>query len=126
MKKSILAILLLCVMTAFCIFSVIYTDSVCKKTEHQLREAETQCILNNFDSGLEKAEQARETWKKHECFLGVALRHTESDDVDILFPPLLEAIRQEDLNEFMLRNREMTATIRHLARAEMPYLFNIL
>ena len=56
----------------------------------------------------------------------MALRHTEADDIGILFPGLIEAAGQKDQGEFLLRVRELKANLRHLGRMELPYLFNVL
>ena len=126
MKKiamSLITILLIC---SICIYSVHRVDKICREASGLLRQAETQCILGNYEGAKEIVRLSQAHWQKNENFLGIALRHTESDDVDILYPSLLEACSQEDSQEFLQRNLELIAVFKQLSRMEMPYLFNIL
>lgn len=126
MKKLTAALVLLAAMMGFCLWSTWRVDTLCAKSTSLLEQAETRCALGDFDGALELVYASRRNWDCHEGFFGVALRHTESDDIGILFPPLLETCRQRDANEFFRQNQELIATLRHLSRAELPYYFNIL
>lgn len=126
MKKIILSISLLVVITGFCIFATWYTRSICDDTIALLEQSETEIGLGRYDEAYETVFSAQRLWNQHEDFLGLALRHTESDDVDILFPVLKNTCLQKDQSEFLYRNREMTAMLKHLYKAEYPCFYNIL
>lgn len=126
MKKFILPGLLLILMIIFCVWSTWRADWLCANAAELLEKAGVRCELGDYDGAKELVGEAKQSWDAHEGFFGIALRHTESDDIDILFPPLLETCRQEDAKEFSRRNLELIATFRHLSRAEIPYYFNIL
>ena len=126
MKKMILPLVLLAVMVAFCGWSAWRADQLCNESAELLEKAGARCEQGDFDGAESLVHEAKDCWDDHEGFFGIALRHTESDDIDILFPPLLESCRQEDEEEFSRRNLELIATFRHLSRAELPYYFNIL
>lgn len=126
MKKFILPTLLLILMVAFCVWATWRADQLCDQSAELLEKAGARCAQGDFDGAEALVYEAKACWDDHEGFFGIALRHTESDDVDILFPPLLETCRQEDEEEFSRRNLELIATFRHLSRAELPYYFNIL
>lgn len=126
MKKFILPILLLLLMVSFCVWATWRADELCNQSAQLLEQAGARCIQGDFHGAEDLVQEAKNCWDQHEGFFGVALRHTESDDVDILFPPLLETCRQQDAEEFTRRNLELIATFHHLSRAEMPYYFNIL
>ena len=126
MKKLILPIVLLVFMVIFCVWATWRADQLCTESVVLLEKAGKQCEQGDFDGAKRLVKKSKKTWDDHEGFFGIALRHTESDDIDILFPPLLEACRQENTEEFLERNLELIATFRHLSRAEQPYYFNIL
>lgn len=126
MKKFILPILILLLMVSFCVWATWRADELCNQSAQLLEQAGARCIQGDFHGAEDLVQEAKNCWDQHEGFFGVALRHTESDDVDILFPPLLETCRQQDAEEFTRRNLELIATFHHLSRAEMPYYFNIL
>lgn len=126
MKRLWCSIGLLAVITGFCAFSAFRVDRICRDASDILRQAETQCYLGNFQSAEDTVYLASALWKKHEAFLGIALRHTETDDIDVMFPGLIESVRQKNPEEFLLKNAEIIAAFRSLSRMELPYHFNIL
>lgn len=126
MKKLLFALLLLAVIIGFCSFSVWHIDRICQDTTALLKQAETRCALGDFEGAGALVYRSLGIWDCHEGFLGLTLRHTESDDIGILFPPLLETCRQRDADEFNRRNLELMATLKHLSRMEIPYYFNVL
>ena len=126
MKKIYCARGILLVITAFCWFTAWRVDNLCTTAASLLEAAETQVMLGDYDTAWETVNHAFRLWSRHEGFLGMALRHTESDDIVILFPTLQEACRQRDQGEFLLRTRELSAALRQLGRMEQPYLFHIL
>ena len=126
MKKFILPLSMLILMIVFCVWSTWRADQLCTDSAELLKQAGVQCEQGDFDNAEQLVHKAKNNWDAHEGFFGIALRHTESDDIDILFPPLLESCRQKDAEEFSRQNLELIATFRHLSRAEIPYYFNIL
>ena len=126
MKKLYSALGILLVITGFCWFTAWRVDDLCNTSASLLEAAETQVMLGDYDAAVETVNHSFRLWNRHEGFFGMALRHTESDDVGILYPVLQEACRQKDQREFLLRARELAANLRHLGRMEQPYLFNIL
>lgn len=126
MKKIICAISILIIITGFCVYATYHTRTICDETVSFLEESEKLLYLGRQEDAYETLHSAQANWILHENFLGMALRHTESDDVDILFPILKNACLQEDYSEFSYRNKELIANLRHLYRAEYPYIYNIL
>ena len=126
MKRFWYSVAVLVLIVVLCAFSAFRVDNICGDTADVLRQAETQCILGNFQGAENAVYLSQALWRKHEAFLGIALRHTETDDIDVMFPALIEAARQKDREEFLLRNTELIAAFRSLSRMELPYHFNIL
>lgn len=126
MKRLWCSIGLLAIIIGFCAVTTYRVDRICRETSSLLRQAETQCFLGNFDGAEDTVKLSQAYWRKHEGFLGIALRHTETDDIEVMFPGLIEAANQQDGKEFMLRNTELIAAFRSLSRMELPYHFNIL
>lgn len=126
MKKIYCALGILLVITGFCWFTAWRVGDLCNTSVSLLEAAETQVMLGDYDAAEETVNHSFRFWNRHEGFFGMALRHTESDDVGILYPVLQEACRQKDQGEFLLRVRELTASLQQLGRMEQPYLFNIL
>lgn len=126
MKKIYCALGILLVITGFCWFTAWRAGDLCNTSASLLEAAETQVMLGDYDAAMETVNHSFQLWNRHEEFFGMALRHTESDDIGILYPVLQEACRQKDQGEFLLRTRELAANLRHLGRMEQPYLFNIL
>lgn len=126
MKKIVISGAVLVLLTAFCWWTAWRVDRLCGQTAAYLEQAETQAVLGNFPAAEAYLEDASTLWRAHEQFFGMALRHTESDDVELMLPTLQEACRQKDRQEFLLRTRELSAALRQLGRMEQPYLFNIL
>lgn len=126
MKKFLVPIVMLVILVGFCTWTVWQVDQICQETSSLLEQAETRCTLGDFEGAGALVYRSQCIWNCREGFLGMALRHTESDDVGILFPPLLDTCRQRDAEEFSRRNLELMATLKHLSRMEIPYYFNIL
>ena len=126
MRKMALSVGILVLLTAFCWFTAWRVDSLCGKASELLEQAETHAVQGDYAGAGETAAQAFQMWNRHEGFFGMALRHTESDDIVVLFPALIEAAGQKDQGEFLLRIRELKASLRQLGRMELPYLFNVL
>ncbi len=126
MKKITASALTLLLIFFLCLYSVNRVDRICRETSNLLRQAETQCILGNYEGAKEIIRLSQAHWEKHEAFLGIALRHTESDDIEILYPPLLESCSKENAGDFLLRNLELIATLKQLSHMEKAFLFNIL
>lgn len=125
MKKLLIAILLIAGMTWFCFYFSHHVESICNTSAALLEQAETDYLLGDQSAAISDIIHSRRVWNRNELFLGTALRHTESDDVGILYSVLLESCSQGS-DEFLTQNRELIATLRHLSRMEQPYLFNIL
>lgn len=126
MKRLWCSVGILLTMILFCCISTLRVNQICKDTSNILRQAETQCLLGNFHAAEDTVYLSERYWRKHEGFLGIALRHTETDDIDLMFPALTQAAHQKDGEEFLLRNTELIAAFRSLSRMELPYYFNIL
>lgn len=126
MKKMFCALGVLVLITGFCWFTVWRVDYLCRTSAQLLGAAETQVMLGDYSAAEETVSHAFRLWSSHEGFFGMALRHTESDNIGVLFPVLQEACRQKDSGEFLFRTRELSAALRQLGRMEQPYLFNIL
>ena len=126
MKKLTIPLILLSLIVVFCVWSTCRVDAICREAAGLLDQAETKCLLGDYDGAEELALASQGLWLDHEGFLGMALRHTESDDVAILYAPLLETCRQKDGDEFQIRSLELRATLRQLSRMEFPHYFNVL
>lgn len=125
MKKFLLPTLLLALLVVFCVWSTWRVYDLCDQSTALLQEAGVKCDLGDYEGARDLVYDAKHNWDKHEGFLGTALRHTESDDISVLFSPLLETCRQRDSEEFSRRNLELIGLIRQLSRMEIPYYFNI-
>lgn len=126
MKKILCSLLTLTLIFALCFWSVHRVEAICDSINHKLHQAETECVLKHYDRAINSVRDAQTIWTRNETFLGLALRHTETDDVGIQFPTLTEALMQQDSAEFIRDNLTLISTISQLARMEQPYLFNIL
>ena len=126
MKKLIAPLILLAGIVGFCTLCTWYTEKVCRDTADFLYQAETRCALGDFEGAGELVLASQRQWERHEGFLGMALRHTESDDIDIMYPPLLETCRQRNTEDFNQKNLELRAALRLLSRMEIPFYFNVL
>lgn len=126
MKRLFWSLGLLGVMVAFCWFSSHRVNRICQDCSTLLRQAETQCTLGRYGDAADTVQLSRIYWQKHEAFLGIALRHTEADDIDLMYPGLIASAAQQDPDEFFLRNGELLEALRSLSRMEQPYIFNIL
>lgn len=126
MKKMIAPVLLLAMMVSFCAWTTWRVERICRGTADLLGQAEESSDAGDFEDAEALVRRAYGLWTGHEGFLGMALRHTESDDIDILFPALLESCREEDAGELSYRSMELRAALWQLSRMEQPYYFNIL
>jgi len=126
MKKILLAGLTLLLIFGLCFYAAARVETICDSITEKLHMAETQCHLGYYDHAINSVRDAQTLWTKHETFLGISLRHTETDEIGIEFPVLVETLMQKDSSAFIQENLTLIATIDHLSRMEQPYLFNIL
>ena len=126
MKRLTIPLLLLSIIILFCTWSTCRVGRICQEASRLLDQAETRCVLGDYAGAEALASASQQLWSAHEGFLGMALRHTESDDVAILYPSLLESCRQRDEIEFRIRSLELRASLRQLSRMEFPHYFNVL
>jgi hypothetical protein len=125
-KKLLWSAAIIALLVLSCMYTSWRVETICEDAADLLEQAETEFQLGDYQGAEDTVYLSKAVWDRHEYFLGLALRHTESDDVGILYPALLETCRQGDHEEFSLRNLELIAILRHLGRMEQPYLFNIL
>lgn len=126
MKQCCLSLVILLLLTGFCWYTTDRVEAVCAETSGLLEQAETHIVLGDYEGAESCVTRANGVWEDHRLLLGMALRHTESDEVDLNFPGLLAACRQKDGQEFQLRNRTLIASLRQLSAMEKPYSYNIL
>ena len=126
MKQCCFSLGILIILTGFCWYTTHRVEVVCSEASDLLEQAETRILLGDYDGAEGCIATAKQTWEDHRLLLGMALRHTESDEVDLNFPGLLAACRQKDRQEFQLRNRTLIASLRQLSAMEKPYSYNIL
>ena len=81
MKKLYSALGILLAITGFCWFTAWRVDDLCNTSASLLEAAETQVMLGDYDAAVETVNHSFRLWNRHEGFFGMALRHTESDDV---------------------------------------------
>lgn len=126
MKKIILPVALIAGLLIFCTISVKHTVDISSDVSELLERAQWYAELGDYDRAESLSIDSQTLWQSHEGFLGMVLRHTESDDIDCLYPPLLDACRAENAEEYSRRNHELQAYLRQLSRMEIPYFFNVL
>lgn len=126
MKRIWFSAGILLLIVFFCGVSTYRVNRICSDSEELLRQAETCMYLGDYVGAKNSVYYAQNCWNQHEGFLGLALRHTEKDDVDRLFPVLLEAIRHKEDTEFYFNHSELIAALKSLSRMEQPFYFNIL
>jgi len=126
MKRLVLPLLLLFSMLAFCAVITLAVKDTCCRAEDLLRQAEAAMDLGDGAAAETLAAQSRQVWEAHRGLLGLALRHTESDDAELSYPPLLEAAGSGDREDFLQRSRALRASLEALWRMEVPYYYNVL
>ncbi len=126
MKRILTPLLLIGAVWCFCAFATDRVKTVCLSVDHLLWEAEAAEELGRDAEAEAMATRARDLWNAHRGLLGTALRHTESDDITVSFPPLLEAARSGDREDFLQRSRELRAALQTLWEMEEPYYYNVL
>ena len=126
MKRILIPILLIVAVWCFCAFATDRVKTVCLSVESLLQEAEAAEARGRDREAEAIAARARELWDAHRGLLGTALRHTASDDITVSFPPLLEAARSGDREDFLQRSRELRAALHALWEMEEPYYYNVL
>lgn len=126
MKRVWWSVGVLLLIVVLCAWGAFRVNGICRSTEDMLRQAETCVYLGDYEGARQEVFCSHAIWKKHEGFLGIMLRHTETDDIDVMFPAVMESLRQKNEEEFFLRNRELIASFRSISRMELPYYFNVL
>lgn len=109
----------------FCGFGTFRVNRICRDAEELLRQAETCVYLGDYEGAKHSIYAAKACWSQHEGFLGIMLQHTQTGDVNVMFPGLMESVRHKNEEEFYLRNAELIASLKQIGRMELPYYFNV-
>ena len=126
MKKLAAPVALIMFILLFCTVCVKITDDICTEASMLLEEADRWAEQGDMERAETLSRESWTLWESNEGFLGMVLRHTESDDISCLYPVLLDCCRVKNIEEYCSRNHELRANLRHLSRMEIPYYFNIL
>ena len=126
MKRMLMPLLLLVFVTLFCSVCILRTDQICNETADLIEQAGDRFQQGSYEEAEEFIRRSELCWDSHEGFLGMVLRHTESDDVGFMFPSLLASCQAENRDAFLEKELELEAYLRQLSRMEIPYYFNVL
>lgn len=125
MKRVWCSVGMLLLIVFLCGWGVFRVNVICKDTEDLLRRAESCVYLGDYEGARQDVYRSRAIWKKHEGFLGVMLQHTQTGDVNDMFPVLLETVRRKNEDEYYLQNAELVSALQRIRHMEIPYYFNV-
>lgn len=126
MRHCILAICVLSVLLAFCVYSSISVQSACDETLEQLLAAQKQLDTGDYSAALALLSGAEDTWRRHEPFFGLVLRHDETDDVLSAFAELRQYTAAEEDSDARAALSCVMEAIRHIRSMSRATVSNIL
>ena len=81
MKRMWISLALLALVFAAAIGNTFYLERLCDQLSSLLTQAEAQGEAEDWEKALELTRQAEALWDRHNMYLHVTLRHTDTDDV---------------------------------------------
>lgn len=125
MKYALIALLILVLVLALCLFSLNLLENTTQQVTETLLFAQKAAECEDYPTALFHVLHAQEQWKKTEGLYGVLLNHSETDEITFLISALVVCAEQPVREEFQYRCAELVAMLEHIAEMEKPYYYNI-
>ena len=125
MKHFWIALLILAVCLAFCIWSAAYIRQTAAPALDALRLARVQAGRDDFEAALDAVEQAAALWQQHEAVYCTLLHHDETDGVKESFAVLREQAARAESDDFADTCAALITKLQHVRAMQQPNLANI-
>ena len=126
MKHFLIAVLLISLMLAFCVWSASAITEAAQPVGKLLTAAQKAAREGSFDAAGKFAEMADAAWQENEVLFGILLRHDETDAVMRQFAALKEYASAKDGDDFSAACAELLRQVRHVQSMQLPTVENIL
>lgn len=125
MKRMWISLALLVLVFAAAIGNTFYLERLCGQLSSLLTQAETRGEAEDWEKALELTRQAEALWDRHDMYLHVTLRHTDTDDVFLSFKEVKEFLQCQEEGEYSAANAVLLGQIHLLCEQEQFNLKNL-
>lgn len=126
MKHFLIAVLLIALTLAFCLWSAAAVSEAAEPVQKLLTAAQKALRGEDFEAAGKFAEMADAAWQKNEVLFGILLRHDETDAVMRQFAALTEYAAAKDADDFSAACAELLRQLQHVKSMQLPTVQNIL
>ena len=125
MKRLLIAVLLLVLIITGCFVGYNRLDLLTQELADHILESDALLQTGDRDEAGAVLQETYHLWSDHRNMLGALVRHNELDTIQNLFLRAMQAMDNQDNNEFYLQTRELHGMLLHLPEMERPSINNI-
>ena len=128
MKRLYISAALIVLMAALSGLHVWHLDGFTGQLTDLLTRAQEQVERENWEEAARLTHQARERWMRHEGYLHITLRHSDTDAIQISMDEALAFLEggEKQPAEYAAVNARLLTQLALLVEAELPTLTNLL
>ena len=126
MKELIISVLFLVSLFAACLINSNYIDESSKELISMIGEAEAYADIDKWDEAEERILDAKNIWDKKSGYLEAVLRHSETDNVYVMFETALGSIKSRDKANCKIYFSGLVASLELICETEKLTFGNIM
>ena len=128
MRRLYISVALIALLAALSGLHIWHLNGFTSQLTSLLTQAQEQVARENWDEAARLTHEARDRWMKHEGYLHVTLRHSDTDAIQISMDEALAFLEggEKQPAEYAAVNARLLTQLGLLAEAELPTLTNLL
>ena len=115
MKKELIFGLILAALFVLVALNIYVLSGLCGKLQILIDDSRQSMEAGDWDTAIEKAEEAEKLWNKADPYTHIVVRHSEIDSASDAFYELLKALYSEEDGEakgsYMLLDAHLTSIV---------------
>ncbi len=115
MKKELIFGLILAALFVLVVVNIYVLSGLCGKLQILIDDSRQSMEAGDWDTAIEKAEEAEKLWNKADPYTHIVVRHSEIDSASDAFYELLKALYSEEDGEakgsYMLLDAHLTSIV---------------
>lgn len=126
MKRLVIAIVLLIIVFAGCVFNYFYLKNSVSQLVSYIYEADTMAEKGDIATAEKLVNDSFNLWKKKQNPIGATMRHHEMDDIHNLYVRAIQHAKNGNIDDYLVQSKELERMLEHLLEIETVNIKNVL